>query len=147
MELEEQIARFAMLRGYPPRIILQLPKVLSHSEATLCAPGYEGFESSPFLSTARDPIGEGEARENWKRYALLVSKQEGYSYTLVQQTTDGYLLLRTCEQDFFHQFPGTEWLRPRGWYLGSTHLGWTHNQLRWFFMWWRMGAPPTEITL
>jgi hypothetical protein len=94
MELEDQITRFTRARGYAPRVI--------------CA----------------SRRGEDEMLEAWQRYALLLSEQEGYSYTLFKLTTRGYLLTRACEQDFFHHFPGSGWfLRPVGWYLGSTHLG------------------------
>jgi hypothetical protein len=91
------------------------------------------------------PSGKGEVGD-WVEYALFVSKQEGYSYTLVLLTTDKYLLLRTCEQDFHHLLPGSGWfLRPEGQYLGWTHLGWTHGQLQWFFTWWRTGDPSIAI--
>jgi hypothetical protein len=117
MELEDQITRFTRDRGYAPRVI--------------CA----------------SQMDKDELLETWKRYALLLSEREGYSYTLFKLATDGYLLTRSCEQDFFHHFPGNGWfLRPVGWYLGSTHLGWTighsPNQMRWFFARWRMGDPP-----
>jgi hypothetical protein len=105
MKLEEQIRNFTTLRGYPPRVVSVLPS------------------------------GKG-AIEDWRGHALFLSEQEGYSYALILLTIDRYLLLRTCEQDFHHQILGSEWfLHPVGQYVGWTHLGWTHSQLRWFFTW------------
>lgn len=80
------------------------------------------------------PTGEGTIEE-WERHALVLSEREGYSFTLVQQLQGRYLLLRACEIAQGYS-PKSEWfLQPTGRYLGQTHLGWTYNQLRWFFSW------------
>ncbi len=81
------------------------------------------------------PTGEGTTEE-WERHALLLSEREGYSFTLVQQVQAGYLLLRACELAPSYLSKSEWFLRPTGRYLGQTHLGWMHSQLRWFFSWW-----------
>lgn len=79
--------------------------------------------------------------EAWKAYAVTVSERYGYAYTLFELAESGYLLVKSCEQDFFHFFPdfSGKFLRPEGRHLGFTTLVWWDHELFWTFRDWPAG--------
>lgn len=88
---------------------------------------------------------DAESVEAWKAYAVVASERYCYAYTLFELAAGGYLLVKSCEQDFFHFYPNSSlYLRPEGRHLGFTMLIWRDHELHWTF--WDWPAGPKEYS-